>query len=47
MYLSHSKIQVEEYTYVNRYYSNNGKMIFRKNIDYKKVEEDTKEIKNS
>lgn len=23
------------------------KMIFRKNIDYKKVEEDTKEIKNS
>lgn len=25
MYLSHSKIQVEEYTYVNRYYPNNGK----------------------
>lgn len=25
MYLSHSKIQIEEYTYVNRYYPNNGK----------------------
>lgn len=25
MYLSHSKIHVEEYTYVNRYYPNNGK----------------------